>query len=223
MDLGNSREGVIPKRHGNSLRQAISLASIKASAKRLTNSLSPAKQGARSRLLDTESPPRNSLGSSSSPETSPYILKNAQTVGDSTASLLVYPDTGVLIGNPNRHQEVVSISSVVQSPSRAQRKVDGLKPGPAGPLEDRSPLSPAMIVAPFANNLRSENGKPALPSQGNSAFGTATNVSPLPSSGFSAGYVPTPAGGAQVPSSVYQHIQQISAKRISSLDYLRKA
>jgi hypothetical protein len=80
-----------------------------------------------------------------------------------------------------------------------------------------------MIVAPFANNLRSENGKPSLPSQGNSAFGQATNVSPLPISGFSAGHVPTTTGGAQIPSSVYQHIQQVSAKRISSLDYLRKA
>ncbi len=223
MDLGNSREGAINKRHGNSLRHAISFSSIKASARRLTNSLSPGKQGGLFRPLDIESPPRISLGSSTSPATSPYNLKNAQTVGDSTASLLVYPDTRVLIGNPNRYQEVVSTSSVVQSPLRAQRKVDGLKPGPAGPLEDRSPLSPAMIVAPFANNLRSENGKPSLPSQGNSAFGQATNVSPLPITGFSAGHVPTTTGGAQIPISVYQHIQQVSAKRISSLDYLRKA
>lgn len=80
-----------------------------------------------------------------------------------------------------------------------------------------------MIVTPFASNHRPENGKPPITSQFNATFGQGGIIAPLPGSGLSAGHVSATPGSLQNPITVYQHIQDISAKRISTLDYLRKA
>lgn len=213
--------------HGNSLRNStsfVSFSSIKTSARRLTTSLSPVKQGALFLPPDPDTPPRVSTASSStSSATSPQTPQNSQAPG-STSSLPYYLDTRVSSHSPKQHQQTASTSSPVQSPLRGLWKVDGVWPRTSVPSENQSSVSPAMIVAPFANSLRPENGsKPPSSSQGSSAFGQGGSISPLPGSGVSAGYAPAPAGGTQNPSTVYQNIQETSSKRISTLDYLRKA
>ena len=80
-----------------------------------------------------------------------------------------------------------------------------------------------MTVTPFGNNYRSENGKASSTSQSTSGFGQGGNAAPLPGSGLSAGYANAPPGSLQNPHTVYQHIQEMSSKRISTLEYLRKA
>lgn len=214
--------------HGNSLWNSssfVSISSVKSSARRLTASLSPVKQGALFNSPQPESPPRISIASSStSSAASPQTSKNAQETGENTdentGSLPFYLDTKDSTHHITKHQQPAPISSQVQSPLKGLWKVDGVWPKATAPSANRSLSFPAMIVTPFANSLRSENSKPA---QGNSALGQGANISPLPSSGLSAGYAPTPAGNTQTPSTVYQQIQEISSKRISTLDYLRKA
>lgn len=200
--------------HGNSLRNSssfVSFSSIKSSARRLTTSLSPVKQGVPFLPPESESPPRTSIASSStSSATSPQTPRNAQVAGDSTASFPLYLDTKVSLRDLTKHPQPAPISSPVQSPLKGLPKVDGVWPRASAPSKNRSASFPAMIVTPFAN---SQNGNPSQ----------AANISPLPSSGVSAGYAPTPAGNTQTPSTVYQQIQEISSKRISTLDYLRKA
>lgn len=76
--------------HGNSPRNStsfVSFSSIKSSARRLTTSLSPAKQGALFLPPEPESPPRTSFASSStSSAPSPQTPKNGQIASDSSAS-----------------------------------------------------------------------------------------------------------------------------------------
>lgn len=80
-----------------------------------------------------------------------------------------------------------------------------------------------MTVTPFGNSSRSETGKPPSSGQSSSGFSQGGNYAPLPGSGLSAGYVNAPPGSLQNPNVVYQHIQDLSSKRISTLEYLRKA
>lgn len=210
--------------HGNSLWNSnsfVSISSIKSSARRLTTSLSPVKQGALFFSPQPESPPRISIASSSiSSAASPQTPKNAQETGENTASLPFNPDTKDSNHHLTKHQQPAPTSSPAKSPLKGLWEVDGVWPRATVPSANRSSSFPAMIVTPFANSLRPENSKP---SQGNSALGQGANISPLPSSGISASYAPTPAGSTQTPSTVYQQIQEISSKRISTLDYLRKA
>lgn len=78
-----------------------------------------------------------------------------------------------------------------------------------------------MIVAPFGNNLRkdADPGKPPGTSHpafslGQSGGGASLAPPNIPSSSI---------GGPQNPNVIYQHIHDIAPKRISTLDYLRKA
>lgn len=212
--------------HGNALRNSssfVSFSSIRSSARRLTTSLSPVKQQAALFLPpDSESPPRTSIASSStSSAPSPQTPKNGRMAGDSSASFPFYPDTQSSLHDLTQHPPpppAPPISSPVQSPLKGLRIVDGVWPRAVALSKNRSSSFPAMIVTPFANSLRPENGKPSQ----------ATNTSPLPHPTASTSYAPTPhapttTGNTQTPSTVYQQIQEISSKRISTLDYLRKA
>lgn len=210
--------------HGNySLRNSssfVSFSTIKSSARRLTTSLSPVKQQAALFLPpEFESPPRTSIASSStSSATSPHTPRNGQVAGDSSASFPFFPDAKSSLHDLTQHPQPAPISSPAQSPLRGLRIVDGVWPKAVALSKNRSSSFPAMIVTPFTNSLRPENGKPS----------PAANTSPVPSSGVSTSYAPTPyapttTGNTQTPSTVYQQIQEISSKRISTLDYLRKA
>lgn len=212
--------------HGNALRNStsfVSFSAIKSSARRLTTSLSPVKQQPQAPLFlppESESPPRTSIASSStSSAPSPQNPRNGRVAGDSSASFPFYPDAQSSLHDLTQHPPPAPISSPVQSPQKGLRLVDGVWPRAVALSKNRSSSFPAMIVTPFANSLRPENGKPSQ----------AANTSPLPNSTVSTtSYAPTPhapttTGNTQTPSTVYQQIQEISSKRISTLDYLRKA
>ncbi|KAL8979957.1 MAG: hypothetical protein Q9177_006006 [Variospora cf. flavescens] len=68
-----------------------------------------------------------------------------------------------------------------------------------------------MATVPYVNDSRPSTGKASTP-QSNSAFGQGGSSIPLP-----------PPGTNHNPHTVYQHIQDTASKRISTLDYLRKA
>ena len=209
--------------HGNALRNSssfVSFSSIKSSARRLTTSLSPVKQQAALFLPpESESPPRTSIASSStSSAPSPQTPRNGRVAGDSSASFPFYSDAQSSLHDLTQHPPPAPIFSPVQSPLKGLRIVDGVWPKAVALSKNRSSSFPAMIVTPFANSLRPENSKPSQ----------AANTSPLPNSAVSISYAPTPhapttTGNTQTPSTVYQQIQEISSKRISTLDYLRKA
>ena len=74
------------------------------------------------------------------------------------------------------------------------------------------------MATSFASNFRPDYGKPPGTAQSNVSFGQGGGNPHLPPPAT----LPS-AVGVQNPMMVYQHIQDISSKRISTLDYLRKA
>ena len=82
-------------------------------------------------------------------------------------------------------------------------------------VSDVLPQSGAvMIVAPFGNNIR------AVPAGRSAVIAEYGHPSNNP---YMAPTTTISAGGASNPSVLYQHIQDVASKRISTLDYLRKA
>ena len=81
-------------------------------------------------------------------------------------------------------------------------------------LIETSPASKVTIRSlkdsPVANMDASEGSLNYGKASGGAAYGMNGNVS-------------GPAGNTQNPTSIYQHIHELSAKRVSTLDYLRKA
>lgn len=80
-----------------------------------------------------------------------------------------------------------------------------------------------MIVAPFGNNLRKDSDAASKLSGSSShnaglqgVGGTGGGASLAPPSSSS-------VGGAQSPAMIYQHIHDMATKRISTLEYLRRA
>lgn len=203
----------------------ISFSSIRSSARRVTTSFSPAKQLEKYPPSGQESPTRFSTDcSSASSAGSPQTIRKAGTASSSTASLPYFFDTEVSLQNPTTRY-LPPASFPAQSAPRGLRKVKRSITTSAVFSENssRSPKSFEMIVTPFANSFRPETGKPPGSSQGNSTFAQGGNVVPIPGSSLSAGYASAPPGGLHNPNTVYQHIQELSTKRIATLDYLRKA
>ena len=203
----------------------ISFSSIRSSARRITTSFSPAKQLETYHSSGQESPTRFSTDcSSASSAESPQTIRKAGTASSSSASLPYFFDTEVSLQSPTKRYLSPSASFPAQSAPRGLRKVERSITTSAvfSGNSSRSPKSLAMIVTPFANNFRPETGKPPGSSQGNSTFAQGGNVVSLPGSGLSAGYASAPPGGLHNPNTVYQHIQELSTKRIATLDYLRK-
>lgn len=73
-----------------------------------------------------------------------------------------------------------------------------------------------MTVASFGTKKASDPARPAPPLHSHSDYGQITAAS--------SGHVQAGGNaGVQNPIAIFQHIQDLSAKRISTLDYLRKA
>lgn len=220
-----------PGANPNLLRHStafISLSSIKSSARRIATSLSPVKQVEVFHSLEQDSPPRFSTDrSSASSISSPQSLHKYRTASSSTASLPYFPDRRVPSQSPITHHLSPSASFPAQSGHRGLPALDVVLPG-ASPLTSIPPVNRssgaiAMISTPFANSFRPENGKQSDSSQSVPMLGQGVNATQLPGSGLSAGYTSAQLGGLQNPVGVYQYIHETSSKRISTLDYLRKA
>ncbi|KAL8953804.1 MAG: hypothetical protein Q9222_000369 [Ikaeria aurantiellina] len=76
-----------------------------------------------------------------------------------------------------------------------------------------------MTTASLANESRPSTGKPST-SQSNVSFGQGANGVPLPPPILPQNLA---SGSVHNPQTVYQYIQDMASKRISTLDYLRKA
>ncbi len=80
--------------------------------------------------------------------------------------------------------------------------------------EPKTPL--AMLAVPFGGS-RKEDKEAVRQASASYASNAQVNGNHVPPP------VPPPTGGSQTPFAIYQHIHDTASKRISTLDYLRKA
>ncbi|KAL8757969.1 MAG: hypothetical protein Q9199_001820 [Rusavskia elegans] len=196
--------------------------SIKSSTRRFTNSISPVKQdefyALAEKTLPAFSTDRSSTSSRSSRRT-PY----KRAASSSSASPADGPDVNGHSPPTARHQASASNPLRFQTtptfdtlPSLA-RPFTASGPFPYAELNQSS--ASTMTTASFTSESRPSTGKPGT-SQSNVSFGQGGNSVPLPPPSLP----PTLASGSiHNPHTVYQYIQDMSSKRISTLDYLRKA
>lgn len=198
-------------------RYSTAFSSLRSSARRITNSLSPVKHIDPHVSLEKDFSPRFSTDrSSSSSRSSQQTALRPRAASSSTASLSHFSDQKITPQNPIRHQTSASATFPTRSPQRGLRRVDGILP-----LISRASTA-SSILHPSAHQSSGSVVMTAA-SQPNLGFGPGAAVAPLPGSGLSTGYVPAPPGSLQNPNVVYQHIHDTASKRISTLDYLRKA
>lgn len=209
--------------------------SIRSFARRVTDTFSLFKTTEPYVLPGEGSTPRSSTDrSSSSSRFSQQTVPRPKAASSSTISLPYFSDRSSNQDNLTRHHASASSALFINTPPRRLRRVDAVirtsltraatAPYYSPEIAPRSAIPVAnMTVTPFGNSSRSEPGKPPNSAQSSSGFGQGGNPAPLPASGLSAGYVNAPPGSLQHPNNVYQYIQDVSSKRISTLEYLRKA
>ena len=213
MGRGQHRNSVGPTNTTNIV------SSIKSSAKRIASNISPPHHPDQPwDLVDkAHSPSFSTKRSSTSSKSSYQGVFRKDTVPISQLS-----DRKPVLSQLGRHQPSTS-SSVSSSqalfPHQSLDQV--LLPVPVSTYADLNHSTPSLTMATtnFANGLRPEYGKPPSTSQSSVSFGQGGNHASLSTSSLP----PTSTGGVQNPSIVYQQIHDVSSKRISTLDYLRKA
>lgn len=139
------------------------------------------------------------------------------------ASLFHTPDSKPVLSHLGRQRPSQTSSLSSQKASPSQRSLEDILPSlPTAATSadsNRSTSSLMMTGAALANGLRPEYGKAPSTSQSNVSFGQGGNNASLPTPGLP----PASTSGMQNPSIVFQQIHDVSSKRISTLDYLRKA
>lgn len=191
---------------------------IRSSAKRIASNISTPQQTDEPwDLVDKEYSPSFST---KRPSTSSRSSYQGAFRKDTAAQL---PDRKPNLSHLSRHQPSDSSSVPSQIALSTQQSLDENLPSvPTIPtyaeLSPSAP-SPTMATAAFSNGLRPEYGKPPSTSQSSVSFGQGGNSTSLSAPSLP----PASTGGMQNPSIVYQQIHDVSSKRISTLDYLRKA
>ena len=217
-----------PSADNHARSSAAFVSSIKSSAKRLTSNISPVKESRVYSLTDTEYQPSFSTDrSSTSSRSSTRTAYRHKAACASTASLPHFQGSPGGLGTPPKYNPSSPISIPKRKPVPSPQKLaelpltraatasaalahDNIKHNMAG--------SSTMTMAPFAPAFRSGSipSKPPSTAHSNASFAQSTNTLPA-----AAPSVPA-APGAYNPSTVFQHIQDMASKRISTLDYLRK-
>ncbi|KAI4099280.1 MAG: hypothetical protein LQ339_006072 [Xanthoria mediterranea] len=197
--------------------------SIKSSTRRFTNSISPVKQdefyALAERALPAFSTDRSSTSSRSSRRT-----QYKRAASSSSPSPAGGPDVNGHSPPTARHQASASNPLRFQTTPTFDTLPSLTRPFTASGLFpyaelNQSPASFTMTTASFASESRPSTGKPGT-SQSSVSFGQGGNSVPLPPPSLP----PTLASGSiHNPHTVYQYILDMSSKRISTLDYLRKA
>lgn len=116
---------------------------------------------------------------------------------------------------PQKRPDVYRIQT---APLATQNVKSSLKEGKT----PQSAVEATMIVASFANNMRRDTAT----SLSKGAGATSQNGEPMHSAeavGDSSYPGPVYVSGGQNPNMLYQHIHDMARKRISTLDYFRKA
>lgn len=193
--------------------------SIKSSAKRIASNISPPQHINQPwDLVDEEYSP-----SFSTKRSSTLRFSYQGTFRKDTAAISQPPYRNSIPSHLSRHQRSNSLSVSSHKALSTQQSSDEILP-PLPTITSYADLShstPSLTMATtaFTNGLRPEYGKPPTTSQSSVSFGQGgTNTS------LSAPSLPSAStGGMQNPSIVYQQIHDVSSKRISTLDYLRKA
>ncbi|KAL8821213.1 MAG: hypothetical protein Q9223_000728 [Gallowayella weberi] len=199
--------------------------SIKSSTRRFTNSISPVKRNDIYPLAEKTLPAFSLDRSSTSSKSSRRTLYRSRAASSSNASLLPH-SPGVNGYSPKTARHQASASTPLQL--QKTHTFDTL-PSPSRPLTasgpfpyadlDRSSASITMTTTSFATESRPSTGKPGT-SQSNLSFGHGGNSVPLPPPSVPQTLA---SGNIHNPYTVYQYIQDMSSKRISTLDYLKKA
>ena len=209
------------------------VSSIKHSAKRIASTVSPNQNSNTATTITStdglfESKDANhsasfstdrSSTSSKSSHPRPYSSRAAST---SSASPRHHTDRKRFPLRPTKHDSVNPSSSPSQRRPSTQPSVEGttLEFPPYADLEEPTG-SVTMAAATFPNGLRHDLSKPPSTSQSNVSFGQGGNNASMPAPNLPA--AASSVGGMQNPNIVYQQIHDVSSKRISTLDYLKKA
>ena len=214
MGRGQHRNSVGPTSTANFV------SSIKSSAKRIASNISPSQQTDQPwDLVDKEYSSSFSTKRSSTSSRSSF----QGAFRKDTAAVSQLSDRKPVPSQLNRHQPSISSSTYSQKALSTQQSLDEiLSPVPTVPTHadlDHSTPSLTMATTAFANGFRPEYGKPPSTSQSNVSFGQSGNNASLSAPSLP----PASSGGMQNPSIIYQQIHDVSSKRISTLDYLRKA
>ncbi|KAL8926453.1 MAG: hypothetical protein Q9208_002996 [Pyrenodesmia sp. 3 TL-2023] len=201
--------------------------SIKASTRRITSSISPVKQdelyALAEKAIPTFSTDRSSTSSRSSRRS--YLSRRAASSSVSLSHSSEANGYSPLTAAAARHQASASIASPIQQTHSLDpfstyplRSFTAAAPFPYADLNHPSASIP-MATASYTTGSRPSTGKPST-AQSNVSFGQGGNGTSLPPLS-----VPQPSNGVGThnPHTVYQHVQDMSSKRISTLDYLRKA
>ena len=198
------------------------VSSIKSSAKRIASNISPPSHTDQPcDLIDKDYSPSFSTKRSSTSSRSSY----QGPIRKETAAISQLSDRKPLPSLLSKHRPSTSSSVSSQKAlfTTTQQSLDEvLSPVPTvSTYVDLNHSTPSltMATAAFANGLRPEHGKPPSTSQSSVSFGQGGNNAPLSTPNLP----PASTGGVQNPSIVYQQIHDVSSKRISILDYLRKA
>ena len=213
MGRGQHRNSVGPTSTANLV------ASIKSSAKRIASNISSPQQTDQPwDLVDKDYSP--SFGAKRSSTSSRSSYQGAFRKDTAVSQL---SDKKPIPSQLITHQPSISSSIPSQKVLSTQQSFDDiLSPvSTFSPYADLNHSTPSLTMATtaFANGLRSEYGKPPSTSQSSLSFGQAGSNASLSAPSLP----PASTGGMQNPSIVYQQIHDVSSKRISTLDYLRKA
>ena len=214
MGRGQHRNSVGPTNTTNFV------SSIKSSAKRIASNISPPHHSDQpGDLVDKVRPPSFSTKRSSTSSKSSYqgvFRKDIITTSQLSDRKPILPQLSI-------HQPSTSSSVPSHQALPTHQGLDqALSPVPViSTYADLNHSTPSLTMAAtnFANGLRPEYGKPPSTSQSSVSFGQGGNLASLSTSSLP----PTTTAGVQNPSIVYQQIHDMSSKRISTLDYLRKA
>ena len=196
------------------------VSSIKSSARRIASNISPPHRTDQPwDSVDREYSPNLSTKRSSTSSRSSY----QGAARKDTVAILELSDRTPLPSLWSRHQPSTSSSTSSQKVLPNPQSLDEvLSPVPSISTYaelNRSSHSLTMATTAYANSLRPEYGKPPTTSQSSVSFGQSGNNASLPTPSLP----PASTGGVQNPSIVYQQIHDVSSKRVSTLDYLRKA
>ena len=212
--------------HRNSTGPTSFVSSLKTSAKRIaSNKFTPPQLDGVSESIDEGYPPsfstKRSSTSSRSSQLGPYKGRAASESNASITSQSQAADRKASQSRLSKNPPSKSVSLSSWKPLSNQQSLHTIGPPTSGVSThvelENSTGSLTMAEATLANGYRQDYSKPPSTSASNVSFGAGGNNGLLPTAGL------PPAGGMQNPGIICQQIHDTSAKRISTLDYLRKA